>query len=160
MRSSFIVRLPAILALATCATLGSLVVSGPASAAVARVTCSSVVGIGDAKHPAIVTGCNDVAKTGGRGKLVAKWPNGGATGVWTFTWVGDHGTTTVRVTERAPQKNTCPKGRIPFVATGKVTGGTGSAHTVIPKGQTVSAHGCGNVKTGVGRLAEGTKLIL
>jgi len=158
MRCSSLLRLPLLMALAAVATVGSL---ATASAAVARVTCSSIVGVGNAKHPAAVTGCTDPAKTGAMGTLVARWPGSGSTGIWTFAWAGGHGTSIVRVTERAQKKhNTCPKGWLPFVAAGKVIGGTGTAHAVIANGQTVSAHGCGNAKTGVGRLAKGTKLVL
>ncbi len=161
MRYSLVVRLPTVIALATCATLGSLAVSGPASATVARVTCSKVVGAGTARHPAIASGCTDVAKTGGTGKIVAKFPNvGRPPGIWTITWAGKHGTTRVSFRWKSPKKNACPKGWLEAIDTGKITGGTGPAHTVIPKGQTMSARGCGNPRTGASALLKGTKLIL
>ena len=153
-------RFPTVVALAAFATLGSLVTAPAASAAVARVTCSKVVGIGNAAHPAVVTGCNDVAKTGGKGTLVATYPSRGPDGFWTFTWDGDHGTTRVHFRSRTPKKSFCPKGWISFVDSGHVVGSTGPAATVTPKGQTVSAHGCANPKTGNARLAKGSKFIL
>ena len=124
------------------------------------MACSSLVGIGNAKDPAAVTGCNHVAKTGGKSTVVAHWTDTPGKGTWVFHWAGHHGTTTVRVTEIRPKKNTCPKGWLPFLATGTVIGGTGSAHTVIPKGQAFSTHGCVDPMTASSRLLKGTKLIL
>lgn len=160
MRNSFVVRIPTIVAVAALATLGALATAPAASAGVARVTCSKVVGVGNVSHPAVISGCNDVAKTGGKGTLVATFPNSGPDGFWTFTWSGNHGTTKVHFRSRTPKKSFCPKGWIAFVDTGHVTGGTGPAATVMPKGQTVSARGCGSPKTGNGKLAKGTKFIL
>ena len=150
----------AVAAVASCAALGSLAMTGTAGAAVPRMACSSIVGIGNAKNPAAVTGCNHVAKTGGQGTLVAHWSSSGDKGTWVFHWAGHHGTTTVSITAKNGKKGTCPKGWFSFVDTGKVIGSTGSAHSVIPKGEAVSAHGCGDLKTGNGRLRPGTKLIL
>jgi hypothetical protein len=160
MRYSFVVRFPTIVALAAFATLGAVATAPAAFAAVARVTCSKVVGVGNASHPAVISGCNDVAKTGGKGTLVATYPNRGPDGFWTFTWAGSHGTTTVHFRSRTPKKSFCPKGWIAFVDTGHVIGGTGPAATVMPRGQTVSARGCGNPKTNTARLAKGSKFIL
>jgi hypothetical protein len=161
MRCSSLARLPLVIALAAVATLGSLAASPPASAAVARVTCSSVVGIGDAKDPAIVSGCTNRAKTAGTGKLVDREPRNDNASIWTITWSGKHGTTIVRITTaKLDKKHTCPKGWVAFVESGKVTGGSGPAHVVIPNGQTVSAHFCGNGRTSEVRLWKGTKLVL
>jgi hypothetical protein len=161
MRALTILRLPLVIALVIAATLGAFALSSAASAAAARITCTGVTGVGVKGNPAIMSGCTNATKTGGKGKLVDVEPSNTNDSIWTITWAGKHGTTIVRVNQAGlDKKSRCPKGWIAGWEGGKVTGGTGSAHTVIPNGQTMKVHLCGKPLTSFAQLAKGTKLVL
>src|SRR3954468_1127820 len=99
MRSLTILRVPLVIALSIASTLGAFALSSAASAAAARVTCTSVAGGGVKGDPAIVSGCTNAAKTGGKGKLVDVEPRNTNDSIWTITWASKHGTTIVRVNQ-------------------------------------------------------------
>jgi hypothetical protein len=162
MRSPTTLRLPLVFALAAVTPLGASVASSSAaSAAPARVTCTSGVGVGVKGDPAILSGCTNASKTGGKGKLVDVEPRNTNDSIWTITWAGKHGTTIVRINQGGVDtQSRCPKGWFAGWEGGKVTGGTGPAHTVIPNGQTVKVHLCLKPKTSFAQLAKGTKLVL
>lgn len=160
-RAPTILRLPLVIALAIASTLAAFALSSAASAATARVTCTSVAGVGVKGDPAIVSGCTNAAKTGGKGKLVDVEPRNTNDSIWTITWAGKHGTTIIRINQAGVDKqNRCPKGWFAGWEGGKVTGGTGPAHTIIPNGRTIKVHICGKPNTNFGQLAKGTKLVL
>jgi hypothetical protein len=100
--------------------------------------------------------CTPLAATGGSAKFTAnlKTKTGKA------TWSGGKGTTTLTMTYKpGPKVSKCPKGSSLFLATGKVTGGTGAAAKVIKKGEAIKASICVNNTKFNGSLMPGTSFI-
>jgi hypothetical protein len=118
------------------------------------------------KPPATVNGattikgnlskCTPLGATGGSAKFTANLK----TSTGKATWSGGKGTTTLTMKYKAgPKPNKCPKGTSLFVATGKVTGGTGAAAKVIKKGEAIKASICVNNTKFNGTLMPGTSFV-
>ena len=155
-----------VVALATGAGL-AVPLALPASAA-ASAACSKLVAAFDSKGkytttysqctPAALaagaTSASAVSKTGpNKGKLVN-----------TIVWKNGKGTT-IEVIKYAPAKTQgkCPAGTGHVTIAGSVTGGTGTAATIIKKGEAVSISICAftkGPKVGQAGLEPGTKLTL
>ncbi len=148
---------------------GSLVVVtsvAPAgSAAKAPVSCSnpkSVTNIKKGTSTITLTKCTNPKATGGKGTAVVNFKavgeNSSVKGK--ITW-NKTGTTTFTLTTKPGKKpNKCPKGTVLFVSNGKVTGGTGAAKTLIPKGSPYSHPVCANTTTGKTTLLPGAKVLI
>ena len=82
-----------------------------------------------------ISGCSNVAATGGGGKQVTTISK--LTAV--ITWNAKKGTTTLKITYKAgTQGQQVRDGSTLIVATGSVTGGSGAALKAIPKGSKYS----------------------
>jgi hypothetical protein len=96
--------------------------------------------------------CTPLAATGGSAKFSANLKTSTAKA----TWSGGKGTTTLTMKYKpGPKPNKCPSGSTLFLATGKVTGGTGAAGKAIKKGEAIKASICVNSKA-AGSLMPGT----
>jgi hypothetical protein len=106
-----------------------------------------------------LTGCTNAPATGGKGVEVVNFKNTSAITA-TITW-NKTGTTLLKISEKGgPKVNKCPAGSVAeIVSTGSVTGGTGSALKLIPKGTKLSESVCYNSKNVV-TLYPGSKFVL
>ena len=130
-----------------------------AASAVTPVTCSklSAPAPKGTTSTATISGCTNVAATGGGGTQVTNITKL----TFVITWNAGKGTTTAKIAYKAqPSKGKCPAGTVARIgATGTVTGGTGAALKAIPKGSKYSESVCYN-KTNVTTIEPGTKMVL
>ncbi len=147
----FCTRVATIAAMVTITSVGSLAVaSGVASASTPVATCNTfntnLAGTGT------VTGCTDLANTGGKGTVKT------VSGKGTITW-NKTGTSTISAKDTVEKIDTkcTPKTDIEILITATVTGGTGAAIKSIKVGQASSFYVCANTTTKTVALAPGQK---
>jgi hypothetical protein len=163
MRRTVAVRL--FLVTVTASSLLALPTASPASAAAPPTTClnpKSVTNIKKGTSTVTLTNCTNKAATGGSGVAIVNFKTSGTNSTVTgkITWKGT-GTTTFNLkTAVSKTLGKCPKGTVRFITTGKVTGGTGKAGTLIPKGSPYSENVCANTTTGKTTMEPGTKVII
>ena len=130
-----------------------------AASAVTPVTCSKLVAPAPkgTTSTATISGCTNVAATGGGGKQVTNISKL----TFVITWNAKKGTTTAKIAYKAQTtKGKCPAGTVARIsATGSVTGGSGAALKAIPKGSKYSESVCYNSKN-VTTIEPGTKMVL
>ena len=163
MRRSTPIRLFSILLVV--GSLAAIPLAGPVSAAATPpTTCLNPKSTSDPKKftaTSTLTACSNKAATGGSGVAVINFK------VLTkitgkITWKGT-GTTTFQITEKAVKPNKCKAPSVEIISTGKVTGGTGAALKLIPKGSPYSETVCAVTSgkdLGKTTLFPGTKVII
>jgi hypothetical protein len=129
-----------------------------AASAVTPVTCTKLVAPAPkgTTSTGTISGCSNVAATGGGGKQVTNITKKTAV----ITWNAKKGTTTFTISYKAgPKVNKCAKGSTLIVATGKVTGGSGAALKAIPKGSKYAESVCYDAKQNTS-IEPGTKMTI
>ena len=127
---------------AACSKVTTPVVNGKATTTLSQCT------------PASLSAGGSTVTSPGAGKYAGKL-------IFTISWKNKKGTT-VSAIKYTPAKTTgkCPAGTAARITvTGAVTGGTGTAGTIIKKGESVTASVCA-AKTGQSTLEPGTKFKL
>jgi hypothetical protein len=129
-----------------------------AASAVTPVTCTKLTAPAPkgTTSTATLSGCSNLAATGGGGKQVTNITKLSAV----ITWNAKKGTTTFTIKYKGgPKVNKCATGSTLILATGSVTGGTGAALKAIPKGSKYSESVCYNSKN-VTSIEPGTKMTI
>jgi hypothetical protein len=129
-----------------------------AASAVTPVTCTKLTAPAPKNNVSTgtISGCSNVAATGGGGKQVTNITKKTAV----ITWNAKKGTTTFTISYKGgPIPNKCKPGSTLIVATGKVTGGSGAALKAIPKGSKYSESVCYDAKQNTS-IEPGTKMTI
>ena len=129
-----------------------------AASAVTPVTCTKLVAPAPKGNTSTGTlsGCSNVAATGGGGTQVTNISKKTAV----ITWNAKKGTTLFTISYKGgPKANKCAPGSTLIVATGTVTGGSGAALKAIPKGSKYAESVCYDAKQNT-VIEPGTKMVI
>jgi hypothetical protein len=151
-------------ALVVVGSLTAVPLAGPASSAAAPTTCDSPKSVVNLKTlTAVVTlsNCSNKAATGGSGVETVKFKLATSAGITaTIKWKGTGTTTLLFKTKAGKTPNKCKAPATMYITTGSVTGGTGTAVTIIKKGSPFSETVCSNATTGASTIYPGTKVVI